>query len=171
MNTARALPLVVLCSVAACSPVTLLEADLSCTKDSDCGTNALCEQNLCTGCPDVSDCEPPDAPGPWIALTRNGCRLCQFAPPSECTGPDDCDGTCYRGAYCAPGCTRFECCANACSEPGCEGPAPLGCRVRCPFGLRCPRDRCVADSCECEAGEGHWRCYARCADVAPNCGF
>jgi len=157
--------------LAACSPVTLLEPDLSCAQDTDCGANMLCEGQLCTACPDVSQCEPPDEPGPWIARTRNGCVLCEFAPPTECTGASDCSETCYLGAWCAPGCNRLDCCSNACSEEGCSAPVPLGCRVRCPRGMNCPRDKCIAETCHCDGRRGRWYCEARCADVAPWCSF
>lgn len=168
MSPRRAL--LVLALLLGCEPVELLTTPAGpsrCVEDYECGVARLCVGGVCTPCPTLEGCVEPEPRGKWTALSRNGCTVCEFAPQSECAGPSECDGTCYRGARCAAGCTRMECCANVCQPEGCPEPAPLGCKAPCDSGMTCAV--CTAAQCRCEAGQ--WRCDVGCADLSPQCAY
>jgi hypothetical protein len=141
-----------------------------CRSDLECNYGeAICESTLCEPCPDTTLCER--CPDGWLPLLRNGCPTCACAPPSECElddpgQPCDPDGNtgevCYAGSRCADGCDASQagCCANACSVPGCEGSAPMGCLMDCDPGQGC--GLCAADYCECDGVT--WSCIPVCVE-------
>lgn len=154
-----------------CAPVELLTSNPApdgCVEDYECGVARLCVGGVCTACPSLEGCVEPEPIGKWVPLRRNGCTVCEYAPGSECAGPSECAaGICYRGARCASGCTRLECCANVCQPSGCPEPAPTGCRARCGEGMSC--GACVTTLCKCD--QGTWRCDVGCADLSAQCLF
>ncbi|MFT3924277.1 MAG: hypothetical protein QM778_17205 [Myxococcales bacterium] len=132
-----------------------------CKDDTDCGESALCTDGECTMCPAHSACVACK-PG-WTYLSRNGCLTCECGPPTQCV-EDVCGSSmiCVRGAICASGCERLDCCANLCAEAGCVEPAPLGCTFKCQDAA-C-NYACNAEKCLCDTTTKEWVCYGGCAD-------
>jgi hypothetical protein len=127
-----------------------------CIEDADCGPVRLCQDGTCGACPRLSTCVSPGAG--LSLLSRNGCPVCKFAPPTECLSDTDCPvGLCQRGALCADGCERLDCCANVCSPVACREPAPLGCMAMCDDPT-IVLPECRTTSCTCT--EGRWSCDA-----------
>jgi hypothetical protein len=133
-----------------------------CKDDTDCGAQLLCVENHCSDCPVPKNC--PACPGDYKYLTRNGCQTCECGPVPECRSQAECASpyTCVLGAYCAQGCSRLDCCVNACADLGCPEPAPLGCLMSCDEqscgGL------CKAEACYCDLETKSWVCKGFCAD-------
>lgn len=152
----------------ACGSVELLSSPKACVEDASCGANALCVGEVCHPCPSLDGCVVPEPASKWTQLERNGCAVCEFAPAAECYGPSDCDQVCYRGARCATGCARFECCANVCDVAGCPDFPPLGCKADCsPQQPTCTT--CVTTLCRCTP-QG-WDCDVACADLSASCAY
>lgn len=141
-----------------------------CVDDTGCVPGAaICAMGSCTPCPSTINCPP--CPMGWDRLRRNGCETCDCAPVSQCKAdPNDpmnpvpqCPAMeqCYPGERCTAGCAPTDdCCANACSAPGCMGPAPIGCLMTCTNNPMCMQ--CAAEDCECV--NGTWQCLERCVD-------
>jgi len=146
---------------ATCGPAVCEGICSACIDDTDCGPARLCIAGACGACPVVSDCTVPESG--LELLTRNGCEVCQVAPPTECRSDADCAvGTCRRGAICAKGCDRLDCCANVCSSGDCAEPVPYGCLAECidpPAFL----PECRTVSCSCV--NNRWRCAVVTTDV------
>ena len=151
----------------ACGPARCDGACDRCIDDLDCGPFQLCEGFRCGGCPDLSDCI---APAGLSALPRNGCRVCEFAPASDCLTEADCGAgqRCVQGKTCASGCDRLDCCANVCSDSNCPGRAPLGCIASC--GDAFPDSvACLTTRCDCVAGQ--WGCAVGPGLAAAPCSY
>jgi len=141
--------------------------DCACDDDRGCGNRTICSDRVCTPCPPTDVCPPCLAD--WVRLTRNGCPTCVCGPAPECAqpgvacAPGNGDAVCYAGQTCSDHCDASQagCCANTCSAPGCNGPAPLGClMLQCPRELACAQ--CATDACECVGGA--WVCTAVCIE-------
>jgi hypothetical protein len=139
-----------------CGPTSCDGSCSACIEDADCGPERLCQDGGCTGCPSLSGCVAPAAG--LTRLSRNGCPVCKFAPATECLSDADCPGgLCQRGALCADGCERLDCCANVCSPNACREPAPLGCMAMCDDPTIILPE-CRTTTCRC--AEGRWSCDA-----------
>ncbi|HUJ60637.1 MAG TPA: hypothetical protein VLX92_19180 [Kofleriaceae bacterium] len=143
-----------------------------CTDDRQCTLGAaICTNDVCEPCPSTASCTA--CPAGWTRLARNGCPTCDCAPPSDCNGATTANaclavssGICYVGADCTSGCAPGDegCCSNQCAAQGCTGPIPVGCMASCASsGVTCATT-CVADHCDCVAGQ--WKCTAACVDGA-----
>ncbi|MFM2153543.1 MAG: hypothetical protein RL199_1978 [Pseudomonadota bacterium] len=141
-----------------------------CVTDADCGTARLCTGGRCGDCPGLAGCNAPPASLGLVAIVRNGCTLCEYAPRSECESDGDCPVAgdhCYRGQRCIDGCTGTGCCINACAAPGCEESVPLGCRLA-PFF--CPTTDCLITHCTCRTDQ-KWGCAADPIDLPSSCEY
>lgn len=127
----------------------------ACTRDEDCLTGTVCNDQICTPCPTSTRCREN-----FSALKRNGCTWC--TPQNECLSNDECGGgmVCYPGLQCLPGCDGdLSCCfGNLCSDPSCGAPPNLDCsRVGCADGSSCVGAG-VVDGCACEPSTHQWQC-------------
>lgn len=148
---------------------------VTCDGDSDCEPGMrLCDGQQCVACPDVTSCAT--CPAGTAPITRNGCRTCECAPPSQCEASDPaghCDPmntqVCYPGQRCGDGCQPGEagCCLNVCALPGCASPAPLGCDTPCRSANGCMT--CQTTNCRCDGMA--WTCDEVCADLTGACFF
>jgi hypothetical protein len=129
-------------------------AGASCGGHADCPELQTCEFSVCAPCADSAiDCSQPcPAQQIRVATIRNGCAICECAPPSECTKDGDCamGEICYRGAQCEDGCgDSLECCfGNHCGVPGCSGPPPSCSLAGCEGGNVC-QPTCIEATCFC----------------------
>jgi len=107
---------------------------------------------------------PTACPGPCthgfqpVLLARNGCPVCECAPPSECSSSADCQNgeVCYAGRHCREGCSEPSCCfGNQCSPAGCSPNANSCLEQGCVGGAECLA-ACDATSCECDGSS--WIC-------------
>jgi hypothetical protein len=133
----------------------------SCVSHQSCAGNAICRGGFCEACPEpTASCAGPCRQGfEAVAVSRNGCRICECAPISECVSDADCqnDELCYPGAQCEDGCAEPACCrGNQCSAPGCgPGAAPHCLAAGCASGGTC---LAACDSVTCECSGGSWSC-------------
>lgn len=142
-----------------------------CSTDSQCATAlATCNGTTCEACVPVDTCDA--CPAGWTRLTRNGCQVCDCAPPATCSAAasvsaSSCPGSemCYTGEDCTSGCTTDEmgCCSNQCAAAGCTGPIPVGCLASC-TAAQAGCTTCAATSCTCESGS--WVCTVGCVEGA-----
>jgi hypothetical protein len=148
------------------------KASCVCTTDTDCPTaTSICNGTTCEACPPVDTCAA--CPTGWTRLTRNGCQVCDCAPPATCTSgassisANSCPGAemCYRGEDCTSGCATNElgCCSDQCAAAGCTGPIPVGCLASC-TAAQPGCTTCAATSCTCESGQ--WNCTVGCVEGA-----
>jgi hypothetical protein len=143
----------------------------ACTTDSQCQpAEAICNGTICEACPPVDSCTA--CPAGWSRLMRNGCQVCDCAPPATCStgasvSSNSCLGgeMCYPGADCTSGCTTGElgCCSDQCAAAGCTGPIPVGCLATC-SAAQAGCTTCAATSCTCESGQ--WSCTVGCVEGA-----
>jgi hypothetical protein len=133
----------------------------SCVAHQSCAGTAICRSGFCEACPEPpTSCQGPCGDGfEAVAITRNGCQICECAPTSECTSNSDCqnDERCYPGAQCEDGCSEPACCrGNRCSAPGCTPAVPPHCLAAgCAGGGTC---LAACESVECECDAGSWNC-------------
>jgi hypothetical protein len=139
-----------------------------CNANADCALGSLCIDGTCVGCGTKTTGKCADTCG-WDfqthVLKRNGCAVCECAPPNQCTSDTDCPTgqTCYAGAQCNDGCNDPACCfGNICAAPGCKG-SPVD---QCPL-IGCPSGNCVADcntkpTCTCSGSPPDWNCSGGC---------
>ena len=131
-------------------------AAAACKRHSDCAFGSVCAKYQCVTCERANATSCP-ASCPWKfsaqPFKRNGCALCECAPPNVCTSDLDCAAglRCYRGQQCQDQCTDLACCfGNFCSPPGCEDPPVLGCDiVGCADGT-CSGDAACVNQCKCD---------------------
>jgi hypothetical protein len=132
----------------------------SCTAHEQCGVERWCSGQTCMSCPAApASCDGPCAHGfQPVSVNRNGCTVCECAPPSECTTNADCqnDEICYAGQHCRDGCAEPSCCfGNQCAAAGCGAPPGSCLEFGCRGGTECLA-ACDATSCECNGGT--WSC-------------
>jgi hypothetical protein len=134
-----------------------------CVDDLACAPGFLCAGSHCYECEWDVTCEP--CPDGQDYLMRNGCPTCQCAPPGQCHDDSACgDGfVCALGSICAEGCSRLDCCVNACSDGSCLEPAPEGCSMDCERP-ECG-NTCLAEACWCDGATGSWQCTAGACDL------
>lgn len=145
---------------------------MSCYIHADCPYEMLCAGGICQSCPEAGDnCGAPCFDGSSrIATVRNGCPVCECAPPSQCWSDEDCGGPpmrCYPGSQCDDGCAGDPtCCSgNICALEGCDETYYLTCgAVGCPDGLMCVTS-CPSPQCMCDPGATGWTCEPDCGDA------
>jgi hypothetical protein len=140
------------------------EEKCGCVDDLECEPGFLCAGNHCHECAWDQTCDP--CPEGQDYLMRNGCPTCQCAPPGQCHDDTECgEGfVCSLGTACAEGCSRLDCCVNACSDGSCPEPAPEGCSMECEDRPECG-NLCLAEACWCDGQTGTWQCKAGACDV------
>ncbi len=125
-----------------------------CSRHSDCPSQQICASGSCTPCMgSAMDCSQPcPAQQVRVATIRNGCAVCECAPPSECSKDADCamGEVCYRGAQCEDDCgDDLDCCfGNHCGVPGCPLPIPSCNLAGCEGGNVC-EPSCSESTCFC----------------------
>ena len=142
-----------------------------CYVHGECPYGSLCSAGSCQSCSEAGDnCDLPCSDRfSLIATVRNGCPVCECAPPSECWFDEDCGGPpmrCYPGAQCDEGCEGDPmCCSgNLCGLIGCDETYYLPCAaVGCPSGLMCMTG-CPPPMCTCDPGSMLWTCEPECAE-------
>jgi len=140
----------------------------ACRFHSECPADSFCAAGGCRKCAEAPPC-PASCNWKWkpVRLERNGCAVCECAPPNECVRDEDCpDGlVCYAGRQCADGCVEPGCChGNLCSLPGCDPPQSADCAyVGCKDGVCSGDPSCALTGCKCAPGAtDEWSCPNTC---------
>lgn len=152
------------CAVCTCPPPQI------CKEHAECPMGSLCSAGTCLACSVAGDhCGAPCGPDTKVvAFIRNGCPVCECAPPSDCAIDQDCGDPavmhCYAGALCDPGCAGTpKCCyGNYCGPVGCPELDKLPCSaVGCPSAMTC-KTACPRPTCKCDPGQMLWMCDPPC---------
>jgi hypothetical protein len=154
------------CTVCSCT------APATCALDSSCKLGELCLGAKCYPCDQVDDgCAAACPAGQSRYPTkRNGCPVCECAPPNQCATDADCGPsgvTCLAGVSCDDGCDGSPSCChgNMCAPAGCPPLTKTPCSFAgCPSGLRC-HTTCSAVGCKCDPSSATWMCTPCTGDV------